>query len=174
MDLLAQSDATPAAWPAVPSGLSPQAASLDPEMIWARLEAYTCTRYTPRAVAWTIEGRAGEVFMPPLEPIVSHFAERWWDADWTAIDLLAAPLGLYLPSGGVFRISGQVGAGTVPAAVSEAFRRLAEYSAQVGTGADGFTSVTDGEVSVERAATWAARAIQNSGAADLLRLYRRA
>lgn len=174
IDLLAQSEAVPANHPGIPTGLSHAALSMSPSSIWARIEAYTCTRYTARAVAWTIEGRAGDEFTPPLGPLVSYSAERWWDAEWTAVDLLPGPLGLCLPSDGTFRITGQIGAGPVPAPVMEAFRRLAEYSAEIGSPADGFTAAEDGEASFERAATWAARAIQNSGAADLLRPYRRA
>ena len=176
IDLLAQSEATPAAHPDAPAGLTDAAAALDPAVIWARIESWCADRWTPRAVAWTIQGRAGDEFVPPLGPLISHSAERWWDTEWTAVDLMQGPLGLCLPSDGTFRIAGQVGAGPVPAPVSEAFRRLAEYSAEIGSAADGFTRVSDGVdgVSYERAATWAARAIQNSGAADLLRPYRRA
>jgi len=49
-----------------------------------------------------------------------------------ALTLLDGPLGICLPHGGTYRITAQVGAGDVPAPVSEAFRRLAEYSAEIG------------------------------------------
>lgn len=173
IDLLAQSEAVPTVYPDAPPNLTSAAKALNAGTIWARLESWCAYRWSPRAVAWTIQGRAGDEFTPPLGPLVSHSVESWWDATWTGVDLVPGPLGLCLPSDGTFRITGQVGAGPVPVPVSEAYRRLAEYSAEVGTGADGHTSVSDGEVSFERAATWAARAIQNSGAADLLRPYRR-
>ena len=98
VELLAQSEAIPSAYPAVPNGLSSGASDLDPAVIWGRIEAYTAHRFTPRAVAWTIRGCAGEEWTPPLTPLVSHNAERWWDAQWTAVDLLPVPLGLCLPS----------------------------------------------------------------------------
>jgi len=70
-----------------------------------------------------------------------------------------------------------VGGGDVPAAVSEAFRRLAEYLASA-TAPTGVTSqtVTVGQLSeaVTLTPSHMARAIQLSGAADLLRPYRRA
>jgi len=177
IDLLAQSEATPAAWPDVPSGLSPAAAALDPAALWSRIEACSGIRCTARAVAWTIEGRAGDQFVPPLTPLVSHSAERWWDAAWTAVDLLPGPLGLCLPSDGTFRITGQVGAGPVPAPVSEAYRRLAEYLADEPdrAGVSSYGMSMGGEMSEEyrRDPKWIARAMDLSGAADLLRPYKR-
>ena len=88
VELLAQSEAIPAAYPAIPSGLSSGASDLDPAAIWGRIEAYTAHRFTPRAVAWTIQGDAGAEWTPPLMPLGSHSEERWWDAQWTAVDLL--------------------------------------------------------------------------------------
>ena len=68
-------------------------------------------------------------------------------------------------------------AGTVPAAVDEAFRRLAEYMAAAKRGSPGTTRerVTAGSVTVDksRSASWAAAAMANSGAGDLLRNFRR-
>ncbi len=178
VELLAQSEAIPAAYPDVPTGLTAPAAALDPAAIWARIEAYTAHRFTPRAVAWTIQGNAGVEWTPPLVPLGSHSAERWWDAQWTAVDLLPGPLGLCLPSNGTYRITGQVGAGPVPAPVSEAFRRLAEYLADTDdrAGASSYSVGMGGEIQEEyaRNPAWVARAMQNSGAADLLRPYRRA
>ena len=174
IEILAQSEATPVAYPDPPPGLSIAATALDSAAVWARLESWCAHRWTPRAVVWTFQGCIGDEFRPPLTPLVSHSVERWWDATWTAVDLVPGPLGFCLPSDGTFRVTGQAGAGPVPAPVLEAFRRLAEYSAQIGQGGEGFTAAEDGEVSFERGATRAARALVNSGAADLLRPYRRA
>ncbi|MDF1628098.1 MAG: hypothetical protein P1U84_17580 [Parvibaculaceae bacterium] len=177
IDLLAQSEAIPSAYPAVPSGLSSRASDLDPAVIWGRIEAYTAHRFTPRAVAWTIRGCAGEEWTPPLTPLVSHSAERWWDAQWTAVDLLPGPLGLCLPSDGTFRITGQLGGGPVPAPVSEAYCRLAEYLADTDdrAGVSSYGMRMGGEMSEEyrRDPKWIARAMDLSGAADLLRPYKR-
>ena len=67
--------------------------------------------------------------------------------------------------------------------VTEAFRRLAEYSAEIGErgilqdkpGAHSYSSSVGGEVSesFRRDAAWAAKALHLGGAADLLREYRR-
>ena len=178
VELLAQSETIPAAYPDLPWGLSAAASNLDPAAVWGRIEAYTAYRFTPRAVAWTIRGETGAEWTPPLAPLVSLSVERWWDATWTAVDLVAGPLGHCLPSDGTFRITGQVGAGPVPAPVSEAYRRLAEYLSDTDdrAGASSYSVGMGGEIEEEynRNPAWVARAMQNSGAADLLRPYRRA
>lgn len=139
---------------------------------WQRVESYTAQRYTARQVTWTIEGEGD--WTPPLVPAVVTLAEKWEATEWVEVNLPLGPYGHFLPGEGPYRITATVGGGDVPEAVSEAVRRLIAYSTEIGTNADGFTAVQDGEVSFERAATWAARALQNSGAADLLRPYRRA
>jgi hypothetical protein len=176
IDLIKQFEAVPAAYPDAPVGLSDEAAALDASMIWARIESYTAHRWTPREVVWTLLGDGGDQWHPPLTPIVSREAHYWGD-QWEGLTLLDGPLGVCLPFGGTYKITAQVGAGDVPAAVSEAFRRLAEYMAD-DPGRVGTTSFTDKigplEESVNRAPTWLARAMQYSGAGDLLRPYRRA
>jgi hypothetical protein len=177
IDLLQQQEAVPAAYPDAPSGLTAEAEALDADMIWARIEAYTAHRYTVREIVWTISGFAGDEWTPPIGPVVSQTAERWDGEAWGEVTLLAGPLGLCLPSDGTFKVTAQVGDGDVPVAVSEAFRRLAEYMAD-DPGRVGTTSFTDKigplEESITRAPTWLARAMQYSGAGDLLRNYRRA
>ena len=176
-DLLQEAEATPAAYPATPSGLSTPAAALDAEMIWERIEAYTRTRYTAREVVWTVEGREDASWTPPLSPVVSHTAEKWENGAWVSTTLPDGPVGLCLPSHGVFKVTAQVGAGDPPAAVSEAFRRLAEYMADDTdrAGVSSYSVNMGGAIqeSYQRSAAHAARALQNSGAADLLRPYRR-
>lgn len=108
--------------------------------------------------------------------MISQSAERWVDGAWAAISLEAGPLGLRLPYDGTYRLTAQVGAGPVPAGVSEAFKRLAEYMAE-DTGRAGVSNRslrvgTAMEESYQRNPAWMARAIVNSGAADLLRPYR--
>ena len=180
---LKQVEAIPATYPAIPSGMSAAAAALDPAMIWQRIESYVSHRWTARAVVWTVEG-PGE-WGPPLSPATITTVESWSWTAWVAVTLTASPLGGYvLPGDGPYRFSGTVGAGTVPAAVSGAFRRLAEYSAEIGDNSmtAGHPSHTSHSVQIggainesfARPITWAARAMINSGAADLLRPYRRA
>lgn len=176
-DLLQESEATPASYPATPSGLSTPAAALDAEMIWERIEAYTRTRYTAREVVWTVAGGESENWTLPLSPVASHSAEKWESDAWVSTALPYGPVGLCLPSDGVFRVTAQVGAGEPPKAVFEAFRRLAEYMADDTdrAGVSSYSANMGGTVqeSYQRSASHVARALQNSGAADLLRPYRR-
>ncbi len=70
-----------------------------------------------------------------------------------------------------------MGGGEVPAAVSEAFRRLAEYLADATdrAGVSSYSVNMGGaiEESYQRNPAWVARAMELSGAADLLRPYKR-
>lgn len=175
--ILKQVEAIPATYPTTPTGLSPAANELSSDAIWARIESYIAHRFTSRAVVWTIEG-AGD-WSPPLTPAAVTAAQKWVSGSWVEITLPAGPFGFCLPSDGVIRVSANVGGGTVPAAVSEAFRRLAEYSADTDdrAGASSYSaSLGGGDVGEHytRASSWLARAMQNSGAGDLLRQYRRA
>lgn len=176
-EILKQIEDIPASYPAVPSGLSDAADALDHDALWQRIEGHVAHRWTAREVRWTICADESDEFVPPLAPLVSHTAERWEDGAYTAVTLSDGPVGLSLPRAGVYRISAQVGAGPVPAAVSEAFRRLAEYSAETDErpGATRYAGQLSGTIqeSFDRHPTWQARALQYSGAADLLRKYRR-
>ena len=176
IDLIKQFEAVPATYPDAPSGLSTAAAALDADMIWARIEDYTAHRFTEREVVWTLLGDAGDQWHPCLTPAVSRTA-HYWDEQWESLTLLDGPLGICLPFNGTFKITAQVGAGEVPAPVSEAFRRLAEYLADdPGTAGASSTSVAIGPIqeSLDRNPAWVAKAMQNSGAGDLLRNFRRA
>lgn len=182
VDILKQQEAAPAAYPTVPGGLSENAAAVDSEMLWQRIESYIAHRFTVREIVWTVSGFAGDEWQPPIGPLVSHTAERWDAGAWASVTVLPGPVGLCLPSDGTFKITAQVGAGNVPAAVLEAYWRLAEYSAEIGdyNSRSGHAGSTNASMNVqglnfqnERIVTWAAKAMQLSGAADLLRPYRR-
>lgn len=174
-----QTEASPEAYPDAPDGLSTAAAALPADMIWQRIEAYTAHRWSERDVAWIVEG-CGE-WTPPLAPAAIATTEIWQSDAWQAVELAPSPLGGYtLPGAGPYRITGTAGEddAEVAAAVLEAFRRLAEYmAAETGT-AGARTEATSienvGSESIERSPAWMAMAMQNSGAADLLRRYRRA
>ena len=179
---LKQTEAIPGSYPAV-TGLSVAAAALDPAMIWQRIESYIAYRWTARAVVWTVEG-PGE-WEPPLTPATIATVEVWGGAAWGTAAPDASPLGGYdLAACGPYRITATVGSGTPPAAVTEAFRRLAEYSVEIGKDSmvSGHPSHISHDIDIggaikesyTRSANWTARAMQLSGAADLLRLYRRA
>ncbi|PRY86777.1 hypothetical protein [Donghicola tyrosinivorans] len=177
---LKQTETIPS-YPSAPSGLSEKAAAIDPGAIWSRIEAYTAYRYSPRSVVWICEG-PGE-WTPPLADTVLGTCEMWTGEGWTPYPLKQGPLGGVLLYGeGPYRITGTTGSQQAPKAVLEAYRRYSEYMAEE-TGAAPATGGSTGgnikigdamELSFERPGNWIARALQNSGAADLLRPYRRA
>ena len=176
---LRQVEAIPATYPAV-TGLTGAAAALDPAMIWQRIESYIAYRWTTRAVVWTVEG-PGE-WEPPLTPATIATVEVWESPAWVLAFPVASPLGGYdLACNGPYRITGTVGSGTPPAAVIAAFKRLAGYIAGGRStvnepGAKSFAFSIGGDLrwDVTRDPAWMAQALINSGAADLLRPYRRA
>lgn len=173
---ISQTEAVPSAYPDVPEGLSEAAAALDSDMIWARIEAYVAHRWTARNVVWVVEGD-GE-WTPPLTPATVSGVEAWQNNSWVETTPDPSPLGGYDFDLGSYRITASVGGGTVPAEVNEAFRRLAEYMAETDdrVGVSSYSVSIGGALSEEyqRAPSWLARAMSNSGAGDLLRKYRRA
>jgi hypothetical protein len=90
VDILKQFEAVPVAYPDAPSGLSPDAAALDADMIWARIEDYCAHRWTPREVVWTLLGDGGDQWHPPLTPVVSREGHVWRE-EWVALSLLDGP-----------------------------------------------------------------------------------
>lgn len=171
-----QTESIPENYPAAPT-MNAAATALDAVMIWQRIEAYTAWRWSERAVEWIVEG-AGQ-WEPPLSPTTITKAEIWRGAAWEELTLPAAPLGGFMLSGdGPYRFTGIVGEedADVPVSVKEAFRRLAEYSAQ-SRGKAGARSERIGAGSISlshtRSASWLAQAMENSGAGDLLRKWRK-
>jgi hypothetical protein len=170
-------EGTPEAWPDAPDGLSTDAAALDPALIWQRLESYIANRYSERTVEWIAEG-CGE-WRPTLKPATIATVEIWRGESWEVTTLGTSPLGGYmLPGVGPYRFTGTAGEddADVPPIVLEAFRRLAEYTAGIefehlGVRSESVPDVWQGEYA---SPSWRARALQDSGAADLLRTYRRA
>ena len=164
-DLLMAHEATPAEWPDV-AGV--------PDHVWARLETWTAYRFAARQVVWTVAGPGD--WRPPLAPVVSLAAEAWADG-WQAVTLQDGPAG-YSLGARHYRITATVGAGPVPEPVQEAAKRLAAYLAHEPAGVPGASSygVTMGQLgeNFRRSPQWLARAMEWSGAADLLRPYRRA
>jgi len=166
----------PSEYPAAPDGLSTAAAGLL-TVAWQRIESYIAHRFTPREVAFYCQG-PGE-WHPKLEPFTLTKAEIWCKGVWEEITPPDTPLGGYwLASFGPWKFSGRVGDddADVPAIVNEAVKRLTEYLAsdpgQAGASSER-VDITDIESrSVSRSPSWMAKALQNSGAADLLRGFR--
>lgn len=172
-----QTESAPEAYPDAPEGLSSEAAAINPALIWQRIESYVAWRWSTRDVEWVIEGDGD--WCPPLKPAIVSTTEGWRDGAWEAVELRPTPLGGYCLAGcGPHRIIGTVGEddAAVPALVLEAYRRLAEYTAQINFEHPGVRSITVPDVATEEFASpsWRARALQDSGAADLLRTFRRA
>jgi hypothetical protein len=179
---LSQLEGIPSSYPAPPSGISAAAAALSADMVWQRLESYIAYRWTSRSIVWIVDGN-GE-WQPPLtggdEPATITLVENWndgnfWETTTPALD--PSPLGGYQLRDGTFRFTGTVGGGTVPEVVKQAWRLLAEYMAQDVdvAGASSFRLNIGGgalETEYQRNQSWAARAMANSGAGDLLRNYR--
>jgi hypothetical protein len=174
-----QTEGVPESFPDAPENLSAAAAALNPAMIWQRIEAYTSLRWSERTVTWVVEG-PGE-WSPPLSPATVETITVWSTAhEWDTAEIPASPVGgFYLPASGPYRFVGIVGDddAEVPAIVLEAFRRLAEYmAAKPGKAGATSESISAGSITLahRRSASWMAHAMQNSGAGDLLRPYRRA
>ena len=169
-------EAAPASYPPAPEGLSEAAAALDAATVWARIESYCRTRWTPREVIWTVDG-AG-YWEAPLEPATVMAFEIWDAGAWADYTPAASPWGGYdLPGVGPWRVAADVGAGDVPPIVNEAFRRLAEYMAtpEQAAGASAYSVNIQGAIDMNRTRSpaWLAKALQYSGAGDLLRGFRR-
>lgn len=177
-----EEESAPASYPTMPAEVSEEADALGSASIWQRIEAYTALRFTARAVVWFVEG-CGE-WVPPLRPATVTATEVWEGDAWVAFTPTPGPLGGYVFKGhGPYRITANDGGGTVPAVVEEAFIRLAEYFADVreasatrGTAGVSKSDFTIGQLSESwtRSQAWAAKAMELSGAGDLLRPYRRA
>ena len=173
---LKEVEAIPASYPDAPAGLSTAAAALDADALWQRIEAYCRARWTDREVVWTVEGSGA--WEAPLTPATLNTVEVWESGAWVECTPAASPWGGYdLPGDGPYRITADVGSGDVPAAVNEAFRRLAEYLADEPdrAGVSSYSVNMGGaiEESYQRSPAWSARAMDLSGAADLLRPYKR-
>ena len=171
VDILSQDEGEPASYPTVADGLSLEAALIEPAIVWRRLEDWITARWGERTVVWTVQGPG--TFSPPLGPATITAREVWNGSAWEAVTLEPTPLGEELHAR-VYKITATVGStDTPPETVLEAYRRLAAYMAEANADpARGHTSVSDGDFSFSRPASWAARALHLSGAADLLRSFR--
>ncbi|RAI01021.1 hypothetical protein DLJ53_17515 [Acuticoccus sediminis] len=173
-ETLMQTEDVPESYPLEPSGLSDGAAALDTSVVWGRIENYVIARWSVRPVTWIVEGEGD--WSPPLTPATISLTERWTGEAWVEETLPTGPFGYCIPCGGPWRITASVGDTEAPEPALEAYRRLAEYMAAT-PGKPGAISesVTAGSVSIthRRSPSWIADALRNSGAADLLRPYRR-
>jgi hypothetical protein len=176
VEILELTEAQPETYPETPMQVLSLANSMDLRAVWARLEAYCAHRWTPREVVWIVEGPG--CFEPTLAPAEVTAVEVWSGDAWSAVTLAPSPRGGHvLPGVGPYRFTTTVGADNLPPPeVEAAFVRLAEYlSVNLATS----TPVPVLEQSVgDVRQSWPewrpGKALQLSGAADLLRPYRRA
>ncbi|MBG0802123.1 hypothetical protein IYW40_11625 [Methylocystis sp. H4A] len=168
-ETLREIEGAPASYPA--SGISPEPSNA--AVVWQRCESYIAYRWTPRTIEWVAEGPGH--WVPPLAPATISTTEWWNGSAWEAATIPPSPLGGYdLPGCALYRFTGTVGGGTAPAIVLEAFKRLSAYML-ASSPKPGVASVTAGSVSIAyRGDAWTAKAMQDSGASDLLRKFRRA
>ena len=159
---------------------------------WQRIEAYCAHRWTPREVIWLVQGNGD--WSPPLTPTTVTKVETWQRGEWQEVAIEPHPFGRITLNGDAHRITATVGeANPAPAAVVKAASRLVNYLVQQIDAHDPdlwATSMSwvrvpemkEGEAvpdhktneSYTRRADYIAKALQYSGAADLLRPYRRA
>lgn len=194
-ELMREIEGLPEHWPDIPEAdlipITDPHGSLvksDLSWVWQRIEAYCRERWTPREVVWLVQG-CGQ-WEPPLAPVRLMQVESW-SGEWLASAAKASPWGHIGLSGDAHRITALVGENNpVPPVVMKAAGRLANYLAQQIDGSDPDLWATKmrwivtpdvqeqvqparTEESYERAADYIAKALQYSGAADLLRPYRR-
>lgn len=166
-------ESAPDAYPDPPPNLSAAAQSIPAGVVWDRLERYTRQRWTPRNVVWqvSVAGRK-EAFEPRLQPAVFASARVWDETShqWESATPIRAPWGVMLECGD-WQLTFVVGVDAPPLRALEAYRRLAEYWAEV-QGNASLASVKDGDYAASFNANAIGRALQLSGAADLLRPYR--
>lgn len=163
---ISQKEALPDSYPAI-DGVTGEALAV----AWQRVEHYTAYRYSPRQVVWRLDAEAGE-WLAPLAPIVAITAQQ---GDGAPYEPESGPMGGYLIESGCTVLTATVGAEPVPVAVAQAVQRLARYLAVSDAIPPGVTRFGSGtfNASVRREDISPAMAMVNSGAADLLRAYRR-
>ena len=171
-EVLRQMEDVPGDYPPWPAG-----APIEPhrDVVWSRIENYIAYRWTTRQVKWIVQG-PGE-WVPPLAPIdLVVSIDIWNGSGWQSTTPDAGYLGGYCLDDCTYRFVMDVGNGTPPETVREAYRRFAEYMAEdmARAGASSRSvNIADLTEAYTRPSNWMAKAMQLSGAADLLRPYRR-
>ncbi len=185
MEILHFEEAAPASYPELPvywdegsdfENIAPL------RHLWSRIEKWICWRWSPRQCVWTVRGPG--VWEPHLKPVSNLTVDKWDDSTytWSAATPHASPLGGFcLPERATYKISGTVGdtQEAVPQLVVEAYQRLHGYYNEMQRDAapagSSSYSLNIGETlaeQIERSPNWKAKALQHSGAADLLRSFR--
>lgn len=164
-----QNEGTPASYPSTSPTIAAE--------VWQRIESHIAWRFTPRSVVWIVEGPG--LWKSPLVPTVDATVQVWNDDTKAYEDVTpeASAFDGYIFRGrGPYKIQATVGNAQLPAIVATAAARLAAYMALKPGNGSSQERIEAGSIRLwrTREASWMAKAIQNSGAADLLRNYRRA
>lgn len=165
--IVKQTEAIPATYPEVEGLISDALATA-----WQRVEHYIAWRFSPREVIWRIQSAGGE-WQAPLAPVESLMCTTGDEAPYAPE---TGPMGGWMIPCGAVTLTATVGAGPVPAAVTEAVKRYAKFMASIAEVPAGITRIGSGELSLSyrQESISPSMAMINSGAADLLRAYRRA
>jgi hypothetical protein len=156
-------------YPAAPDDLSTDAAAIEPAVIWDRLEAFTNFRWSTTVMDFVVNPDHQVMWHPPYLPFVVDLVngEPADPDEFGAVELA-----------GRSTVRATIGGGDVSEAVKAAYRRLAEYFAvrdEMPAGAQRYAvSIGDISETISKRGDHMARAMQNSGAADLLKKYRKA
>lgn len=138
-----------------------------PEVIWERLESYVTTRWSTAEIQFVVCSPCRDRWRPPYYPWLVQSV----DGDPAEVN----DFGEVELQPGRHKVVCQIGGQPVTPGVQEAYRRLAAYYANPDnrTGYSRYSVNLGGEITE----SWSRRsgdALANSGAADLLRKYRKA
>jgi len=146
----------------------PDAPNDDP-VIWDRLEAFCNFRWSETVMEFVVNPPCEIQWQPPYEPFTVDLVngEAATPDDFGAVTLREKS-----------KVRATIGGATPSATVLKAYERLADYMAATDDAPGGTSrySVTIGDLSESwsRHPDYMARAIHNSGAADLLRKFKKA
>lgn len=174
---LSEIEGAPEAWPEVspyPRAAlgDPYDAEVTPEAVWQVIERWVTVRWAARPVTFIAEGPG--LWASRLTPFALVGAELWTGDAWTEATPGPSPFGGLELGEDIYRITGTVGDDSpVPQDAAEAWRRLHSYllgdANTHRASALAMFSLEGGD----RPRAHAAQALRLSGAADLLRPYRR-
>jgi hypothetical protein len=184
IEVLREDEGAPASRPAPPadlftsvkgeggnpvSWLADTASQVPADALWERIESWITRRWGERTVTWIVRAPDGGEWEPRLRPASVDQAEKWDGEAWQTTTLQPAPVG-YALQPGTFRVQATVGTSDdPPAIVWEAYRRLAMYVTETFSRTGGTTDFGEG---TSQPASWPARSLIYSGAADALRRFR--
>ncbi|MDQ2067081.1 hypothetical protein Q9295_11895 [Xinfangfangia sp. CPCC 101601] len=151
-------------YPAAP----PDVTGSIPEVIWSILENYVATRWSTAEVEFVVHSPCRNGWRPPYYPWVVQSV----DGDPAEVN----EFGEVTLEPGRHKVVCQIGGQVVTAGVQEAYRRLSAYYSDPDNqkGYSRYSVNLGGEISESWSRGRNTSAVGNSGAAELLRKYRKA